>query len=324
MTLEHDKFLRAAVVGTGYLGKFHAEKYQSLPACELRAIVDPVPGAGDDIAARLGVEQVSDLDRVLEEIDVASIAAPTSRHFELARRCLEKGVHVLVEKPITVSTDEADELIRLAAAHGLTLQVGHMQRFHPALLDMGPLISKPMFIESHRLAPFNPRGTDVNVVLDLMIHDLDIVLNMVGSAIHRIAANGAQVISDSIDIANARIDFDNGCTANITASRISRKTERKMRVFQQNECLTADLYSHSLERFVREDDGDPDGGARIESHATHYENNDALLAQIESFLACVRTGQRPLVSGEDGRQALSAAVAITGMIQENSERRMAP
>ncbi len=310
--------VRTAVIGTGYLGKFHAEKYALLPGSHLVGIADPDLENAEAIAVKLDVPVYTDYRELLGVVDALSIAAPTTVHFELAETCLLSGVHVLVEKPITVTTAEADTLVEIARRNKCILQVGHIQRFHPALLGLDALLNRPTFIETHRLAPFRPRGTDVNVVLDLMIHDIDIVLNLVGSEVVNIAASGTCVLSDSIDIANVRLNFADGCVANITASRVSRKTERKMRIFQQNQCLSVDLYNHRLDKYFRSDNPDHQQTPKIESSTTEYENNDALQVQIESFLDCVRFGRRPLVSGEDGRRALATAMEITRMI-DNSE-----
>jgi len=310
--------VRTAVIGTGYLGKFHAEKYAQLPGSQLVGIADTDRDNASAVADKLAVPVYTDYRELLDKVDALSIATPTTFHFELAETCLLGGVHVLVEKPITVTTAEADTLINIARRNKCVLQVGHIQRFHPALLGLDALLDRPTFIETHRLAPFRPRGTDVNVVLDLMIHDIDIVLNLVGAEVVNIAASGACVLSNSIDIANVRLDFADGCVANITASRVSRKIERKMRIFQQNQCLPVDLYKHRLDKYFRSDSSDHQQTPTIASSTTEYENNDALQVQIESFLDCVRFGRRPLVSGEDGRRALATAMEITRMI-DNSE-----
>ena len=314
MSQSETQILRTAVVGTGYLGKFHAEKYAQLPGSQLVGIADPDLESASRIAEKVQVPHHQNYTDLLGKVDAVSIAAPTTFHFEIAEAFLQQGVHVLVEKPITVTTEEADRLVNLAQENSCILQVGHLQRFHPALLDLNGVLQRPEFIETHRLAPFNPRGTDVNVVLDLMIHDLDIVLNLVGSDVCAIAASGASVLSDSIDIANVRLDFEGGCVANITASRVSQKTERKMRLFQQNQCLSVDLFQHRMDNYFRCESEDADGLPSIASTTTSYENNDALKVQIESFLDCVRSGTRPLVSGEDGRRALATAMEITRLI----------
>lgn len=306
--------IRTAVIGAGYLGKFHAEKYATLPQASLVGIADTNADNARKIAGQYTVPAYTDYRDLLGKVDAVSIAAPTTLHFEIAEACLLSGVHVLVEKPITVTIDEADALIDIARRKKCILQVGHMQRFHPALLELDTLLCRPTFIETHRLAPFNPRGTDVNVVLDLMIHDIDIVLNLVDAGVASIAASGACVLSDSIDIANVRLNFDDGCVANITASRVSQKTERKMRIFQQHQCLSVDLYQHRLTNYFRSHHPDSAQTATIASHTSEYQNNDALKVQIASFLDCVRHTCRPLVAGEDGRRALATAMEITRMI----------
>ncbi|MEM7293808.1 MAG: Gfo/Idh/MocA family oxidoreductase [Pseudomonadota bacterium] len=306
--------IRTAVVGVGYLGRFHAQKFSQLSQSELVGVVDNDEAGRNAVAEELNVKGFANVEDIIDVVDAVSIATPTITHHSIARSFLERGIHTLVEKPITATLEEADELIELASQNGCLLQVGHMQRFHPALLDLGERLHEPRFIESHRLAPFNPRGTDVDVVLDLMIHDLDIVLNLVDAEVSRVSANGACVVSDSIDIANARIDFTNGCAANITASRVSNKTERKMRVFQRHRCLSADLYNHKLDDYARVDGSENDEWPKIERYTTEYEQHDALLSQIEAFLHSILNQKQPLVAGRDGRRALATAMQITDLI----------
>lgn len=215
--------LRCAVIGTGYLGKFHAQKYAALPDCELIAVVDANMDTAAAIADKNDCQALSDYRQLIGQVDAVSIAAPTSLHYAIARDFLDAGVHVLVEKPITVTTDQADELVSLAEQRGVKLQVGHLERFNAALLDLDLTREKPLFIECHRLAPFNPRATDVSVVLDLMIHDIDILLDLVGDDLERIDTKGVKVLTNDIDIANARLQFSGGCVANVTASRASLK-----------------------------------------------------------------------------------------------------
>ncbi len=244
--------LKCAVIGVGYLGKFHAEKYAALPPCELVAVVDADRETALTIAGRHpGCAAYTDYRELLGKIDVASIVVPTSLHFEVARDFLLAGTHVLVEKPITVTVEQADELIRIAKEKGKVLMVGHLERFNPAVMNLDLTHNRPLFIESHRLAPFNPRANDVSVVLDLMIHDIDIILDMVGSEVERIDANGLKVLTNDIDIANARLTFQNGCVANVTASRISTKVERKMRLFLPNAYMSVDFQSRTLSRHTK-------------------------------------------------------------------------
>ncbi len=227
---------------------------------------------------------------------------------------LNHGTHVLVEKPITASVAQAQKLIDLAAAQKLILQVGHLERFNTAILDLHRVLDQPLFIESHRLAPFKPRGTDVSVVLDLMIHDIDIILNIVGSSLQRIDASGAAVLSDAVDIANARLVFNNSCVANVTASRISMKTERKMRIFQQDAYISVDFQDRVL-TIQRKGSGEMFPGIpNIDTERISYQEGDALKTEIEYFISAIKKGTKPVVSGEDGKQALEAAIQISQLL----------
>jgi predicted dehydrogenase len=306
--------LRTAVVGVGYLGRFHAQKYAALPGSTLVGIADPNGEVRARVAAEFGVPAFADHRDLLGQVDAVSIAMPTSLHHAVARDFLAAGAHVLVEKPITVTSDEARELIDLARTRGLVLQVGHLERFNSVILAVAGSLRNPRFIESHRLAPFKPRGTDVSVVLDLMIHDIDLIQNVVRSPITSIDAIGAPVFTDEIDIANARIRFANGCVADATASRISMKTERKLRVFQEDAYLSIDLQQKVLTT-VRKGAAAPAGEMpRVDIDEQSFEQGDALKAEIESFLQAVRTGTPPVVSGEDGLAALETAIRIGAMV----------
>lgn len=310
----NQSIVRAAVIGTGYLGKFHARKYAALPGAELIAVVDTNREQAQAVAAENRCEYFADIADILDKVDAVSIAAPTTLHHPIAKRCLEAGIHVLVEKPMTVTTEEADELIQIARDQQCVLQVGHLERFNAAVLDAMPLLKSPRFIEAHRLAPYKPRATDVNVVLDLMIHDIDIVLNMVDDEVTDIVASGSPILSESTDICNARLTFANGCVANVTASRISMKSERKMRIFQERSCLTVDFQNRMLSHhFPGQGEMFP-GVPNIESSEKLYESGDSLYTEIESFVDCIRNDRPPLVSGEDGRRALAVATTITELV----------
>ena len=226
---------RTAVIGVGYLGRFHAQKYASLPNSHLVGIADPSAAARAAVAAELNVAAHEDYRDLLGKVDAVSIVTPTASHFEVAKAFLEAGANVLVEKPMTVTIAEGESLIEIAARHQRILQVGHLERFNAAVLAVQPTLTVPRFIESARLAPFKHRGTDVDVVLDLMIHDIDLILSIVRSPVVSVDAIGSSVFSKEIDIANARLRFANGCVANATASRVSLKTERKLRLFQDDE-----------------------------------------------------------------------------------------
>lgn len=308
--------IRTAVIGVGYLGKYHAEKYARLDNSRLVAVVDTNPEIAAEVAARHGTRGLTDYRELLGQVDAVSIVVPTSLHHAVARDFLAHGVHVLVEKPITETIRQADELIELARKNGLVLQVGHLERFNAALLALGDIIKEPRFIESHRLSPFKTRATDVNVILDLMIHDIDIILNLVKSELKDIDASGAKVLSSTIDIANARLRFANGCIANVTASRISLKAERKMRIFQNDCYISVDFQNRILSRHAKGNGESAPGVPNIESRETAYENDDALKSEIIAFLAAVENGKPPLVSGEDGRRALQTATEITRLLKE--------
>ncbi len=302
--------LRTAVIGAGYLGRFHAQKYAALPGSRLVAVVDPDPEARARLARELGVEPLADHVPLLGEVDAVSIVAPTPLHHRLARDFLAAGSHVLVEKPITSTLEEARELVALAAERGRVLQVGHLERFNPAIVAIEGLLQRPRFIESNRLAPFKPRGTDVSVVLDLMIHDIDLVQNIVRAPVTSIDAVGAPVFTDEIDIANARLRFADGCVADVTASRISMKTERKLRIFQADAYLSVDLQQKVLTRVQK---GAPAPAGELPQVAIEersFEPGDALRDEIASFLHSITTGVRPAVSGEDGLRALETAIRI--------------
>jgi len=314
------KKIRAAVVGVGYLGRFHAQKYAGLEGCELVGVVDARPEARDKVAAELNTQSLADYRELIGRVEAVSVATITPAHFPIARDLLAAGIHVLVEKPITETPEQARELIELAKAKGCVLQVGHLERFNPTILAAEPHLSLPKFIECHRLAPFKERGTDVNVVLDLMIHDIDIVQTIVGAPIASIDAIGTKVFSDEIDIANARIRFENGCVANATASRVSFKTERKLRVFVDDAYLSLDLQQKIL-TVIRKRDNVPPGQLPATIEEQNFDQGDALKAEIESFLDCIRTGKPPIVGGEAGMRALETAMRITEQVQRGSEGR---
>lgn len=308
--------IKTAVIGVGYLGKFHADKYAALPNSELIAVVDANAETVKTIAAKHHVEGLTDYQSLLGKVEAVSIAAPTTLHYQIARDFLSHGSHVLIEKPITVTVEEADELIALAKKNKRLIQVGHLERFNAAILDLDKEVGKPVFIESHRLAPFNPRATDVNVVLDLMIHDIDIILDIVDSEVKSIAASGAKILTSSVDIANVRLEFENGCVANVTASRVSMKTERKMRLFQQDSCITVDFQNRAMKMYSKGDKEMFPGIPEIVSLESVYENNDALKVEIIAFLDSIENGTPVKVNGEAGRRALATAMQISKLISE--------
>lgn len=302
--------LRTAVVGVGYLGTFHAQKYAAITDVELVGVADSDGGRARQVAGALGTTPYHDHRDLIGRVDAVSIAVPTQHHHAVAREFLESGVHVLIEKPITVTIREADELIALAESRQLVLQVGHLERFNPVLMALDGVLQEPLFIESVRIAPFKPRGTDVNVVLDLMIHDIEIIQHIVKSDVERVDAIGAPVFTGEEDIANARILFRNGCVANVTASRISLKSERKMRIFQRDAYLTLDFQNRKV-LVARKGEGELFPGIpNVRVDERELGEADALMSEIESFIAAIRSHSRPRVSGHDGRMALSTALTI--------------
>jgi len=307
--------LKCAVIGTGYLGKFHAEKYASLDDCELVAVVDINEQAAKEVADKHGAKALTDYTSLLGNVDAVSIVVPTSLHHSVSCDFLNAGAHVLVEKPITVTVEEADELIAIAKDKNVILQVGHLERFNPAVMGLDKE-EKPLFIEAHRLAPFNPRANDVSVVLDLMIHDIDIILALIDSDIDRIDASGTAVLTQGTDIANARLTFKNGCVANVTASRISMKMERKMRMFRPCSYISVDFQNKVLTKHKTGDKEMFPGVPEIVSEESTFDGGDALLEEIKHFIDCIKTGANPLVSGEAGRRALKTAIQITDLLDE--------
>ena len=302
--------LKTAVIGVGYLGKFHAEKYANLQNSELVAVVDSNAETAQAIADKYKVKALTDYRSLLGQVDAVSIATPTTLHYEIARDFLQSGSHVLIEKPITVKVNEADDLIELARMNNLLIQVGHLERFNAAMLDLDKILEQPTFIESHRLSPFNPRATDVIVVLDLMIHDIDIIMDIIKSDIRSMHVSGTKVLTDSTDIANVRLQFENGCVANVTASRVSAKTERKMRLFQDNTYISIDFQDRVLKVCQKGEKEIHPGIPEISCHESIFEKNDALNLEIIAFLDSIQNGTPVIVSGEDGRRALQTATNI--------------
>ncbi len=302
--------LRTAVIGVGYLGNFHAQKYAALEAAELVGVVDSDPTRAAEVATACNCQPFSDYRDLIGKVDAVSVVVPTQYHHQVAKEFLAAGVHVLIEKPITVTIEQADELIALADAGQLVFQVGHLERFNPVLMAVDELLVEPLFVESVRIAPFKPRGTDVNVVLDLMIHDIEIIQHLVKSKVSRIDAIGAPVFTGEEDIANARIAFENGCVANVTASRISLKSERKMRIFQRDAYLTLDFQNKKVLVAKRGEGELFPGVPNVQVQERELGQSDPLLSEISSFLEAIREGKQPQVSGRDGRMALETALKI--------------
>ena len=305
------------VAGVGYFGKFHAAKIAAAPGAELVAVADSDGARAHKVAALHGATGCANARDMAGQIDAVAIAVPTRAHFEVAQAFLEAGVHVLLEKPIADNLDDAGRLIALAAEKELVLQIGHLPRFSGAAEFLRRRLDNPLFIESLRIAPFKPRGTDVSVVLDLMIHDLDFILSLVRAPIASIDAAGAAVFSDSEDIANARVKFENGCIANITASRISLKTERQMRIFQSDAYIAVDFDKRKTRIVGKKSAGPIAGLADVALEEESYEEVDELEREIEAFIAAVKNGTPPVVSGEDGRRALKAALSVADSLSAN-------
>ncbi|PYJ41498.1 MAG: oxidoreductase [Verrucomicrobia bacterium] len=301
------KKLRVGVVGVGHIGGNHARIYLELPNVEFVAIRETDSVRSAENARRFGVQSATSLDEFAGLIDAASVATPTSSHFSIAQDLLTRGKHLLIEKPITETTAEARELAGLAAARGLVLQVGHVERFNPVLSALEQRLTHPRFIEAHRLSPYPNRSTDIGVVLDLMIHDLEIILHLVRSPVESIDAVGVPVLSRGEDIANARLRFASGCIANITSSRISPERMRKIRVFQEDAYLSLDYQSQSGEIYRKE-------GREIRREPVAIEKEEPLRQQIVSFVDCAITGGEPKVSGSHAAAALELAVEITKRI----------
>jgi predicted dehydrogenase len=303
--------LRAGVIGVGYLGRFHAQKFAALQDVDLVGVADSNPERAEEVGREVGARPFADFRPMLDLVDLVSIVVPTQHHFSVARECLARGRHILLEKPITQTVQEAEELITLAREKNLVFQVGHLERFNPAVLALRDVLKNPHFIESHRLAPFKPRGTDVNVVLDLMIHDIDIILSMVPSRIKQVNSVGVPVFSEEVDIANARLQFENGCVANVTASRASREAMRKIRIFQPDAYISIDYQVRKISIFRKGGKGFPIPGLpNVTMEEMAFEQSDALLAEISSFVDSVKTGAAPVVSGDDGKRALELAMQI--------------
>ena len=309
--------LKMGVAGVGHFGKFHAAKIAASPAADLVAVAASDGERARDVAALYGVSGFADPRDLAGLIDAVTIAVPTKAHFEVAQCFLDAGVHVLLEKPITDNLDDARRLVALAEEKNLVLQIGHLPRFSGAAEFLRRHLDNPLFIESLRIAPFKPRGTDVSVVLDLMIHDLDFILSLVRVPIASIDAAGAPVFSDSEDIANARVKFENGCIANITASRISLKTERQMRIFQADAYIAVDFDKRKT-RIVGKKNAGPIAGINdVQMEEESYEEVDELEREIEAFIAAVQGGTPPVVSGQDGLRALEAALSVTDSLSAN-------
>jgi predicted dehydrogenase len=298
---------RVGVVGVGHIGSNHARLYTEIPSAEFTAVYDVVLTRAKAIGRKFGATAARSLDEFIKIVDAASVATPTDTHFEIGRSLLAEGKHVLVEKPITNNTAHAGELVELATRKNVILQVGHVERFNPVLSALEKHLTHPRFIEAHRLSPYPERSTDIGVVLDLMIHDLEVILHLVRSPVQSIDAVGVPVLSRGEDIANARLRFENGCVANVTSSRISPERMRKIRVFQEDAYLSLDYQNQSGEIYRRV-------AGRITRDKVEIEREEPLKLQLSSFVECASTGREPRVSGFQATAALELAVEITKRI----------
>lgn len=311
------KKLKTGVIGVGHLGYHHARNFMKFEQVELVGVADTDKQRARDVATEFNVKEFQDFKELVPLVDALSIAVPTKKHFEVTEYCLTKKKHVLLEKPIATTLQEADRLISLSEQHGVTFQIGHSERFNAAVQTLRERINKPMFIESHRLAPFTVRGCDVNVVLDLMIHDLDIILSLLQSPVEQIIdAVGVPLVSKHEDIANARILFKNGCVANITASRMSAEPMRKIRVFQPYTYFSLDYATQEIQCYhLKEGPIDWEDPQTLIYDEINIEREEPLEREIAAFTKSVLTGSSPIVSGVDGREALDVATLIIEAIR---------
>lgn len=323
--------IKVGIIGTGHLGKIHTKLFKEVNYCELIGIYDKDTERTKEVGNEFNVMPFDNLEKLLESVDAVDIVATTSAHYELVKQAFEKNKHVFVEKPITAQIWEAEELVKIAEEKKLVFQVGHIERFNPALISLDKFELNPLFVQTDRLAQFNPRGTDVAVVLDLMIHDIDIILSLVKSEVKGISASGVAVVSDTIDIANARIEFENGAVANVTASRISQKKMRKMRMFQRDAYISLDFITGLSEVYrLVEPANMPNNsfinfgemGVGEKKKFVVYEQPElrevnALKLELQFFVDAVKNGEQPIVSGKDGLKALHVAETIIKKIEES-------
>jgi len=327
--------VKMGVIGAGYLGQWHIKNLQLLTNTELIGFFDADSERRTQIAKEFQIPIFYSLADLLKKCDAVSIVVPTIAHYQVAKSALLKNKHVFCEKPFMQTIAEANEIIALAHQKKRILQVGHIERFNPALAGLKNIAVDPLFIESHRISPFNPRGTDVAVILDLMIHDIDIILSLVKSEIEQIDAAGAPVLTKNIDIANARLKFNNGCVANITASRVSNKQMRKMRIFQRDAYITVDFLKNQTEIYsltensqklppgtvaVAEVKTDPNRKKVITYQMIETPKSNALQAELKAFISAIEDGSKPPVTGEDGKKALEIAIQIEDQINRNLKR----
>jgi len=308
--------VKTAVIGTGYLGRFHARKYAKIENAQLLYCVDKDPERARDVAAETGARPETDYKKVLSRVDAVSIAVPTPLHFQVADECLAQGCDILLEKPVTTTLEQADRLIKKARENGRVFMVGHLERFNPPIRKLADSLVRPAFIQAERLTAFRERAANIDVVMDLMIHDLDIVMSFVKAPIERTSAIGIPVLSDKVDMANARVEFKNGAVANLTASRVSLgEGVRKIKVFQHESYISIDYQEQKMAVFTL-GEGDPaDPMSRIKIELVELDQQDALEEEIRAFIDSVTNRKTPPVTGEDGKNALMAALEIMECIK---------
>lgn len=312
--------MKVGVIGVGYLGKYHAQKYKAMEDVELVGVADIDPVAADAIAKENDCLAFADYRELLKQVDAVSVVVPTSHHYAVALDCIEAGVDMLMEKPITTTVAEANEIIQKAADKDLILQVGHLERFNPAVEAMIPFLTVPVFIESQRISTFKNRGVDVDVVLDLMIHDIDIILNIIKSPLETIHTVGAPVVTDFTDIANARLIFENGATANVTVSRISRNNTRRMRIFQPGSFINVDFANRKvMTMHLKKNEFQENGMPKQDIVVSSFPEGDALNSELLHFVNNVRNRTVPLVSGREGRRALDVALQVIAQIKDHQK-----
>lgn len=319
--------LSVGVFGAGHLGKFHLANWREIAAVHVVGFYDPDDRIASEVEAQYGIKRFASEDDLLDAVDIADVVTPTTAHFGLCQKAIRKGKHVFVEKPMANSIEEANQLVKLVKESGVKLQVGHVERFNPAFLALQKMYLAPMFIEVHRLAQFNPRGTEVSVILDLMIHDIDIILSIVKSDVRSISASGVAVLTTTPDIANARIEFDNGCVANLTSSRISMKKMRKMRLFQKDAYIGVDflnkkteiikLQSEEEEHVFAFDIDTHEGKRRIAIANPPVPEVNAIRKELEAFVAAIQNNTRTIVNEIDGLRAMEVAHQILQKIHQN-------
>ncbi len=311
------KKIKTGVIGVGYLGNFHAQKYRDMDDTELVGVFDTSAKRAQEIADLCQTTPFTDYHKLIDQVEAVSIVTPTTFHHKVGMDCLTAGLDVMMEKPITVTLEEADELVSLAQKNKCILQVGHLERFNPGILAMEHYLHSPLYIQSDRVNRYNPRGNDVDVVLDLMIHDIDIILSIANSPLKSIRTLGSSVVTSSTDVATAQLIFENGCSATVTASRIARQDLRQLTIHQQGSSITVDYTKKDITVTERKTDLDADGYPIEESlHLPFPHKGDAILAELQHFISCVRNRSKPKVSGVEGRQALAIALDVVDQIHK--------